>query len=146
MLLNDYFLLHKRIEALAEKIFRAEIRLNNLRWDLFFSNLNKKDYEGIKRLKTETLRVIHLRAAIREAKNKLSAINNIYKVREFYMIRENESNEEKLQFIVFLNEQYDLTLSAYESLSSNEKKRVKQDYQDYLQLQQNTDTGYSLRD
>lgn len=77
MLLNDYFLLHKRIEALAEKISRAEIRLNNLRWDLFFSNLNKKDYEGIKRLKTETLRVIHLRAAIREAKNKLSAINNI---------------------------------------------------------------------
>lgn len=62
------------------------------------------------------------------------------------MIRENESNEEKLQFIVFLNEQYDLTLSAYESLSSNEKKKVKQDYQDYLQLQQNTDTGYSLRD
>lgn len=146
MLLNDYFLLHKRIEALAEKISRAEIRLNNLRWDLFFSNLNKKDYEGIKRLKIETLRVIHLRAAIREAKNKLSAINNIYKVREFCMIRENESNEEKLQFIVFLNEQYDLTLSAYESLSSNEKKKVKQDYQDYLQLQQNTDTGYSLRD
>ena len=62
------------------------------------------------------------------------------------MIRKNESNEEKLQFIVFLNEQYDLTLSAYESLSSNEKKKVKQDYQDYLQLQQNTDTGYSLRD
>lgn len=62
------------------------------------------------------------------------------------MFKENESNEERLQFIVFLNEQYDLTSSAYESLSSNEKKKVKQDYQDYLQLQQNTDTGYSLRD
>lgn len=77
MILKDYYLIHQRIDDLAEKIFNLEIKLNNYRWDLFFSSLCKKDPEGIKRLKAETIKLMRLRAAIREAKNQLNLINNI---------------------------------------------------------------------